>query len=418
MQWTTKTNDKLKETLIHGVHKSGLKIYLMPKSFNKTYAIISTKYGAVDLTFATKNAAEKTVPHGIAHFLEHKLFEQPGGGNAFDLFATTGASANAFTSFCNTAYLFSATSKVSDNLRILLDFVFTPYFTDENINKEQGIIAQEIKMYDDNPNWRVFFNLLECLYVNHPIKIDIAGTVESIAKIDKDLLYHCYNTFYNPYNMTLFIAGNISTSEIEKLVDELVPMPEDNSLVRAKIDEPDEIAEIKKVQHLSVATPLFLIGFKDNNFEDDILKKEIITDILMELIFGKGSKLYEDLYSAGLINETFACDFDSEQSYAFASVGGESPNPDEVLNQINNYLPSANIASADFERVRNMLIGDYLRKYNDVEDIGHEFIAALNRDEDYFSYLDVIDSITIDDINRRMIELFKSPAMSVILPKE
>lgn len=200
--------EQLQETLFHEKMANGLDVYVLPKQgFNKTYAVFTTKYGSIDNQFVPLNKEEMVhVPDGIAHFLEHKLFEKA-DGDVFQDFSKQGASANAFTSFTRTAYLFSSTSNVEKNLETLVDFVQDPYFTEKSVEKEKGIIGQEINMYDDNPDWRLFFGLIENMYKDHPVKIDIAGTVESISHITKDLLYECYETFYHPSNMLLFIVG-------------------------------------------------------------------------------------------------------------------------------------------------------------------------------------------------------------------
>ena len=224
MKFDKYENRFLNETLFKGVHESGLTVVVLPKpEFDKYYSVISTKYGSNDFCFKDDEKNDYIeVPDGIAHFLEHKMFEQPDGSNAFDKFSLYGANANAYTAFNNTAYLYQCTDYFYENLDHLLNYVFTPHFTKENVEKEQGIIAQEIRMYDDDPEWCVFFNMLKAMYVNHPVRRDIAGTVESIAKIDKDLLYYCYNIFYHPENMVLFMTGNIDIDKIPEIIDKNV----------------------------------------------------------------------------------------------------------------------------------------------------------------------------------------------------
>ena len=203
MQLNVRTSEITGESVYYGTHSSGLGIYIIPKKdYTQNYAIFGTRYGSVDSKFVVPGETELTeVPDGIAHYLEHKMFDQPDGSNVFDKFSKYGANANAFTSFNMTAYLFNATSHVEENLATLLDYVQSPYYTPETVQKEQGIIGQEINMYDDNGGWKVFFNFLGCLYQNHPVKKEIAGTIESISHITADYLYKCYNTFYNLSNM-------------------------------------------------------------------------------------------------------------------------------------------------------------------------------------------------------------------------
>lgn len=215
-------------------HESGLDIYVIPKKHSTAFAVFGTRYGSADRTF--KLAGENdwlTVPDGVAHFLEHKMFENEDGTDAFSLYAPFGGNANAFTSFTTTVYLFSCTEHFDENLRVLLSFVTSPHFTEETVRKEQGIIGEEIKMYIDNPSWRVYFNLLRALYVHHPVRVDIAGTVESIAQITPEILYRCYNTFYNLHNMALCICGDVTPEQVKAVADAVLKKAPDQEILRA-----------------------------------------------------------------------------------------------------------------------------------------------------------------------------------------
>ncbi|HIZ56201.1 MAG TPA: insulinase family protein, partial [Firmicutes bacterium] len=294
-------SERIREEYIRVQHPSGLTILLYPmKGYSSVYAIFGTHYGSTNRTFKTAADPEfVTVPDGIAHYLEHKMFESK-EGDAFALFAKTGASANAFTSFDRTCYLFSCADHFQESLEILLSFVRDPYFTDENVQKEQGIIGQEIRMYDDNANWRVFFNLLGALYQNHPVKIDIAGTVESIAKIDKDLLYRCYRTFYSLQNMVLAIAGNFDPDEALAIADQLLTPDTDPQIQRSDYNEPAEIAKPEVVQQMEVSMPLFAIGYKMEPCSGiQQVQAGIETEIVNLLLCGSGSPLYRRLYDQG-----------------------------------------------------------------------------------------------------------------------
>src|SRR6476659_11457808 len=213
--------DQLQEELYYEKLPNGLNVYILPKKgFNKTFATFTTKYGSVDNHFVPLRKEEFTkVPDGIAHFLEHKLFEKE-DGDVFQQFSRQGASANAFTSFTRTAYLFSSTSNVEQNLETLMNFVQEPYFSEKTVEKEKGIIGQEITMYDDNHDWRLYYGVIQNLYENHPVRIDIAGTIESISHINKDLLYECYNTFYHPSNMLLFVVGPVDATKVMEQIKE------------------------------------------------------------------------------------------------------------------------------------------------------------------------------------------------------
>ena len=288
--------DQLEETLFHEKLDNGLNVYILPKKgFSKTFATFTTKYGSIDNHFVPQGETEPIkVPDGIAHFLEHKMFEKE-EGDVFQEFSKQGASANAFTSFTRTAYLFSATGEIDKNVKTLLDFVQSPYFTEKTVEKEKGIIAQEITMYDDQPDWRLYFGIIENLYENHPVKIDIAGTVESIQDITAEHLYTCYNTFYHPSNMVLFIVGNVDPDQMMKLVKEdqaQKTFEEPTEIKRIYPDEPKEVAIKERVLEMSVQKPKVFYGVKPEKLDligPDMLKHELAAQLAYELLFGRTS---------------------------------------------------------------------------------------------------------------------------------
>ena len=417
------------ECLYYEKDKSGLSIYIMPrKDYTGSYAIFATKYGSVDSEFVVPNETNVTkVPDGIAHYLEHKMFDQPDGSNVFDKFSKFGGEANAYTSFNMTAYLFSATEHFYENLETLMDYVQSPYFTKESVQKEQGIIAQEIGMYDDNAPWRLFFNFLGLLYHNNPVKLDIAGTVESISQIDENLLYKCYNTFYNLSNMTLFVTGNLEPEKtleiIKKNIKNSNPFTEE--IKRIYPDEPKTVAGKFKTQKISVAMPMFMIGWKDNDIGfagKKLLKKSIETEILLEMIFGKGSKLYNELYSEGLINQSFSFEFAPQRDYSYIELDGQSKNPKAVYERVNTYikeLKNDGLAESDFDRIKKVIWGDYIRSFNDIEGYSNTFITMSLLDINYFDYYDEYQKITFSDISERFSKLFDEDlcVMSEIQPE-
>lgn len=421
-------NVKTNEVIYHKKHPSGLDIYIMPrKGYSSNYAIFGTKYGSVDSEFIVPGEEDKTkVPDGIAHYLEHKLFDQPDGTNVFDSFSKLGGNANAFTSFNMTAYLFSATSNFCENLKVLMDYVQKPYFTAESVQKEQGIIGQEINMYDDNPDWRVFFNLLSCLYQNNPVKLDIAGTIESISKINEKLLYKCYNTFYNLSNMTLFLTGDFDVNEVFDVVNSSIlnNNPFDEEIKRVYPDEPKEIAQKKKEVNLSVSMPMFMIGFKDNDCGyggDKLLKKAIEIEILHKIIFSKSSPLYEKLYNDGLINPPFASEYTHQIDYGYSAIEGQSKNPQNVYDEIIKYideLKQNGLKEEDFIRAKKAIWGKYIRSYNNIEDFAHQFLSDSFVDIDYFNYYDIYKTVTFEDVKKRFLEHFDKnySAISIVNP--
>ena len=416
-------NETLGETLYKHVHKSGLTIYALPKkNHTKSYAAFATKYGSLITEFKSEGDEEITkIPDGVAHFLEHKLFEQPDGTDAFLQYSKTGANANAFTSFNNTVYLYSCTDKFYENLEILLGFVSRPYFTEENIKKEQGIIGQEIRMYDDDPSWRVFFNMLDAMYVNFPIKKDIAGTVESIAEINRDVLYKCYNTFYNPGNMILFTCGNVDIEKVAAVADKYVQKSNSGDVKCFFPYEPDNINKSTVTQKLSVSQPLFAVGFKDNDTGYDggqLLKKEIVTSILLEMIAGEGSPLYNRLYDSGLINESFGTEYEGEPNYGFSSFIGESPDPYKVRDEILKEFSGCELKEEDFARAKKVEYGNFLRMWNSVENLSNTMIADLFKNINIFEFKKICGEITFEDVNKRFASHYKAEncVLSVIEP--
>ncbi|HBG0718498.1 pitrilysin family protein [Clostridioides difficile] len=423
-------NDILKEEVYYEKLQNGLDVYFMPKrGFMKKYAILATNYGSNDLEFVPIGEDKKIrVNEGIAHFLEHKMFEQPDGGDAFDKFSKLGVNANAFTNFTMTAYLFSATENFYESLEHLIDYVQTPYFTDENVEKEKGIIAQEIKMYNDDPDWNVYFNCLKAMYVNYPARIDIAGTVDSIYKITKEELYKCYNTFYNPGNMALFVVGDL---DVEKVID--VTKKSNNykvdrlskSIERFYPEEPESVKEKEVIEKFPISMPMFNIGFKDSNVGlkgKELLCKEIVTDILVGMLFKKGSKLYEDLYMQGLINENFGAGFSSQVDYAFSIIAGDSKEPKKVKEIILDYIEKSKkegLSKEEFERTKKKKIGSFIKCFDSINFIGNSFISYVFKDINLLDYLDIIKDITFEEVEERLKEHFKEEycVISIVEPK-
>lgn len=420
MELKKKENIHVGEALYYGKHSSGLNIYIMPrKGYSQNYAIFGTKYGSVDSEFIVPGEKEITkVPDGIAHYLEHKMFDMPDGSNVFDKFAVFGGNANAFTSFEMTAYLFSATGHVYENLGILLDYVQRPYFTPESVEKEQGIIGQEIKMYDDSASWRVFFNLLGCLYHNLPVTRDIAGTVESIAEITSDCLYKCYNTFYNLSNMTLFVTGDLDVEKTMEVIENniLKNEPFTEEIKRIYPKEPNSICKKSVKQKLSVAKPIFMIGYKDNDVGYSgfgLMKKMIEMNILTAILFGKSSDIFKRLYDEGLINQSFGAEYSAQSEYAFTSIEGESEDPERVYEIIRTMLAETEIKKDDFERMKKVIWGDYVRSFNDIEGFAHSFLTMSFVDIDYFDYYKAYSEVTFEDVKNRFENHFKDE-LSVI----
>lgn len=409
------------ESYVKCQHELGLKIYILEKPlYNSAYAIFGTKYGSIDNVFSV-NGERVEVPEGIAHFLEHKLFESE-DGDAFTRYAETGAYANAFTSFDKTCYIFNCSSRFYDNLEILLDFVQSPYFTAATVEKEQGIIGQEIRMYDDSPAWRVMFNMLLAMYKSHPVRIDIAGTTDSIAKIDDKLLYKCYNTFYNPQNMFLCIAGNVNTEKILKMVEAAVKPKESIELQRIMPKEPDSVLKPYVEQALEVAQPMFCFGYKENADTPLSVKDRVCTAVLLEMIAGDASPLYKRLTNDGLINDDFSFEYFNGEGYSAVIFEGESQNPKKVAEEIKlevNRLKADGLNKKLFNAVRSGLYGDAIRVFNSVEAITMGLVDCAMNDTGLFDDIKYLKAITADDVYKRLSLLNdECTVLSVIVPKE
>ncbi len=414
--------DVANESCVFAEHSSGLKIYLCEKpDFSTNYAIFGTHYGSVDTEFSLGDGALQCVPEGIAHFLEHKLFEGE-DGDAFEKYAITGASANAYTSFDRTCYLFSCSDRFYENLDILLNFVSSPYFTPETVKKEQGIIGQEIKMYEDVPSWRVLFNLLKIMYHNHPVKIEIAGTVESIAKITDKTLYDCYYTFYNPSNMFLCLCGNFDTNKVLKIIDEKIKDTDEIEIHRSKFNEPNTIVKDYIEQLMPIALPLFVVGIKDKTLETERTVKQIVTtNLLLELIAGKLSPLYNKLLSDGLLNSHFGAEFFCGHSYSALLFEGESSDPEKVRDCLINEIKNIRLKGVDeslFEDARRKLYGREIRSFNDAEETVDGFVECAIGNHKPYEKLETLASVTADDILARAKEInLDNTALSVVKAK-
>ncbi|WP_404470402.1 EF-P 5-aminopentanol modification-associated protein YfmH [Sutcliffiella horikoshii] len=420
---------QLEENLYHETLDNGLEVYLLPKSgFHKTYATFTTKYGSIDNKFVPLGEDNYvSVPDGIAHFLEHKLFEKE-HGDVFQDFSKQGASANAFTSFTRTAYLFSSTSNVEKNLETLMDFVQAPYFTEKTVEKEKGIIGQEITMYEDNADWRAYFGLIESMFHTHPVKIDIAGTIDSISKITKDLLYTCYETFYHPSNMLLFVVGPMDTSEMMQFIKDnqaKKTFKEKEEIKRQFDEEPTSVNEKKKVLKMNVHTSKCMVGIKESNPTKqgpELLKHELTVNILLDLLFGKSSDHYQKLYDDGLIDETFAYDYTGENGFGFAMLGGDTAEPDKLAERVQNILlqfdPNS-IEEQELERIKKKKIGSFLRALNSPEFIANQFTRYAFNNMDLFEVTPQLEKITLEDLKAVAKDFIKEEAFTTcqVVPK-
>lgn len=359
-------SDILRETCLKYVHSSGVRVFMYPMDgYSTVTAQFTAKFGSMDNAFSV-NGGITRIPDGTAHYLEHKLFESD-EVDAFRLFAQTGAYCNAGTSFDYTQYYFSCTNRFRENLEILLDFVQAPYFTPENVEKERGIIGQEITMYRDSPNWRVFTNMLEGLYSANPVRNDIAGTVGSIAEITEKTLYDCYNAYYNPANMYLCVAGCFDPDEVIEVCGRKLKKREPLDVRPAPFDEPYAVRERRTVLSMPVAKPIFEIGFKRQPVSGQAqIDEYIYFNILFDMLFGSVSDFYERLRGEGLINDQFSDGVFSGRGFCIPFARGESPDPDKVLEEMRAELrraKSSSPAREDFERIKRATYGSLVRYY-------------------------------------------------------
>ncbi len=411
------------ESYVKVKHPSGLTILIWKKEgFTTTEALFSTKYGSVNNRFKQKDDTDFVeVPEGIAHFLEHKLFENE-DCDVFELYAKTGAMGNAYTSFEETTYLFSCSENYAESLRILLSFVQKPYFTEQSVAKEQGIIGQEIKMGLDNPDRKSFFNLLDCLYVNHPVKIDIAGTAESIARITPELLYKCYNAFYNLHNMCLAIAGNLDVDEVLKICDEELIPAVDYQLDASVIDEPQCVAQSESVEQFPVGIPLFNIGYKCKPCEGyELLKREYAASILLQLVAGNTSKLYNDLTDEGLINSTFDFEVFWGTGHFNVILSGESSEPRTVRRRIDEEierLKKAGLDRNEFEVIKKSKYGSIIKSYDNIDTCASYLLNSHFAGVDVFDLQKALAEVTFEDVQNGLYEFFNKDmsAISIIEP--
>ena len=405
MELTEMKNERLGERYFSVKHSSGLKILICPKEgFRSSYAIIGTYFGSINSSFI-HNGKKITVPDGTAHYLEHKLFESE-EGDAFSQYAETGASANAYTSFDVTCYLFSCTERFDESLEILLDLIRSPYFTPETVAKEQGIIGQEIKMYEDSPEWRVNMNLLQAMYSEHPINKDIAGTVETIAEITPEILYDCYNSYYNLNNMVLCVAGNITPEQVLAIADKKLTADEPAVTESLIPEEPYKVKQDYIEQTLPVAVPLFSLGYKEDADSAAVTGKEsLCTAIMLEAFAGEGSRLYRELLDKKLINSSFGAEYSYGIGYRHISIGGESREPElaaEIIRNAVRELHKKGISAEDFENARNCVYGRLVRSWDSPSAIANDLISSQFMGRKVFEAENLITELTVDDINERL----------------
>lgn len=380
---------------------SGLTVLVRPMpGYSGTHVIYATRFGSIDRDFRLDDK-EVHLPAGVAHFLEHKMFEDQ-DGDAFAKFAKTGANANAFTAFDRTCYLFTATEQLDESLDVLLEMVGKPYFTQQTIDKEQGIIGQEIKQYDDAPDWRLMFAMYECLYTAHPVRDDIAGSVESIAQITPEILYACTDAFYRPQNMVLAVAGNVTMDEVLAACARADIPVKTGTVERLASAEGPDVAEPYREFSMAVAKPLLGVGFKETPPAGDALKTEIICDMLTELICGSMTPLYRRLYDEGLVSPGFSGEILSLPGALSFLFGGETPEPETVRGLLLDEIARLKREGVDeelFTLCKNQLYGELVQDLENIEDVAGALASSFFRGRTPADEIETLASVTLSDVN-------------------
>ena len=418
----------LRERYYRMEHTSGLPIYVFPKELTTSYALFAVNYGSMDSQFQRYgDDVPVRVPDGIAHFLAHKLFENEDGSDSFARFAAIGADANAYTSYDRTAYLFSTTENFDEALEELLRFVTHPHFTDASVKKEQGIIAEEIRMYEDSPWERCFRILLESMYENCPVRINICGSESSIAKITPKLLYDCYRTFYNPANMILAVCGNVTPDEVMAVADRALPkdfLP--RTVERAPFAERAAVVRAYAEDTMQVAKPIFSIGIKDRVIADDPMsrmRRDFCMALLDEILFSRAGDFYNDLFERGVITPSFGFGYSCSDRFAFHCLSGESDTPEVVLASLKEYLARVRregLSDEAFERCRRVMYSDEICAYDSSEEIANRLLSFAMDGLDMFSCPDVLQSITKCELEELLATAFDDDcfSMAVIRPQD
>lgn len=429
MKVTRHEDPRVHETIWEGLDETGLRIFVNPKrGYTKTFAVFGTRYGSIHTRFVDPvDPRGLATPEGIAHFLEHKLFESR-AGDVLERFSRLGASANASTSFDQTNYVFAASGRVEEGLELLLDFVLHPEFTDEGIEKERRVIEQEIRMYDDDPEWRGYFQLLGGLFRNHPVRHPIGGTVGSIRRIRRRHLLRCFDAFYHPSNMVVAVSGNADARRVLRLVHERVraggwrrrPIPR-----LLPVAEPRRAVHARRTLRLDVARPQVLLGFKERELGGTgraMLRRDLLTEMALQLLFGSASREFERLYEAGVVDDTFSYSYTGERDHGFSLLGGETEDPDAfaaaILASIDR-VRRRGIDGEDVRRLRARFEGQFLQAFNSPETTAYALASSCLRGIPLFETIRILGAIRPAQVLDRLRAHFRRDALCVsrVLPR-
>lgn len=411
----------LEEQMQTTVLDNGLRIFGIPRPNSaKNFAMLAADFGSIDCSFTLDDIKYDVTP-GIAHFLEHKMFEDK-DGNALQKFTANGAQPNAFTSHTMTAYHFTCTDQFYDNLEILLKFVTTPYFTDENVKKEKGIIGQEIGMLDDTPSWQAYVSVLAGLYAVHPVRISVAGTKETIAPIDPAILNICHRAFYSPANLALTVCGQYDFDRVVRMAQELMPKESAHIAAREYGIEPEQAALPYLEKKMAVSRPMFMLGCKDSPAEDNY-RRQLVGELAVNCVAGKSTALYDALYQQGLADSSFDSDYFTFPQGACAIFSGETSDPKRVAQMLNDemkHIVSEGLPQDVFERTKKAAYGRYIRRSNDSGEMCRLQTEACFSNANYFDFAEVLHDITLEETEQRIRQFAKDgmSCLAVIAPQE
>ncbi len=428
MKTTEFCSELLRERYVRILHPSGLRVYVFPKQLSGTYALLATDFGAQDLYYREDGEDRiQSLPAGIAHFLEHKLFENEDGSDALAAFSALGVDANAYTACNKTAYLFSCTENFDAALEELLRFVMHPHFTAASVKREIGIISEEIRMTEDNPWDRGYQNLLGALYHKHPVRFDICGTQESIRKITPELLYSTHRSFYDLSHLSLVVCGDVTEDAVMETVNRCLPKEDYRSSVRRVMpDEPKTVCKERVEARMQVAKPIFFMGYKDNDFygtPSERMRRDAAVTLLNEILFSRSGDFYNELFEKGILAPSFTCGYSICETLAFNCLSGETDTPDEVIARVQAYLDLVKregIREEDIERCRRVLYADEVRSYDSTEEIANRLLSFAIDGGEMLAYPEMIAQITKEELVSLAETLFDRAnlSVSVIYPLE
>ena len=418
-------NQKINQKIYEETLDNGLKITVFPMKTKIKFIIWGANVGSIDNKFYCPGDKDITIlPDGIAHYLEHKLFEQESGKNSLDTLTALGVDANAYTSNDHTAYLYVCTENYEVALNEFMDYVQNPHFTKENVDKERGIIEQEIMMYEDYPEWAVYLNAMKIMYHANEIRLDEAGTIESIQEIDEEKLYKLYNTFYRPDNMYMVLVGDFEPEEAVQQIKDRMTMPKaEGEIKRVYNDEPEDIVQKYIEEEMDISMPMLLVGYKDNNKDIPKMYKSLAVDMIESILFGTGSDFYKEMYETERILTAPGATYEYSKTYGHIMIQTTTQYPEEVAEAISKTVEKAvneGLKDEDFERCRRKIYGEFIRAFDDPEEVAPGLISGYFKGVNTIDYLDVFEKITKKDVEKVLKEVFneKYKVVSVIKTKE